>query len=164
MLSCVWLFATPWTADHQAPLSMDFSRQEWWNGSPFPSPGDLPDPGIKPSSPAFAHLCFSHIEDLVALRYAIFPHLYQYLLWVQVEWNNVHENIVFLPYWALLLEQCPWTSHPWSKGELQLFNKPLRWPSGLHNHIGFPISAHGRVDNYWNSFPCFLCAFVTGQF
>ena len=37
---------------------------------------------------------------------------------------------------------------PWSKGELQLFNKPLRWPSGFHNHIEFPISAHGRVDNY----------------
>ena len=45
-LSCVWLFGTPWTAPHQAPLSMGFSRQEYWNGLPFPSPGDLPDPGI----------------------------------------------------------------------------------------------------------------------
>ena len=101
--------------------------------------------------------------DLVALRYAIFPLLYQYLLWVPAEWSNVHENIQSsLPYWALLLGQCPWTLTPWSKGELQLFNKPLRWPSCLHNHIGSPISAHGRVDNYWNSSPCFLCAFVTG--
>ena len=44
--------ATPWTVAHQAPLSMGFSRQEYWNGLPFPSPGDLPDPGIEPGSPA----------------------------------------------------------------------------------------------------------------
>ena len=43
---------TPWTVAHQAPLSMDFSRQEYWSGLPFSSPGDLPDPGIKPRSPA----------------------------------------------------------------------------------------------------------------
>ena len=43
--------ATPWTAVHQAPLSMGFSRQEHWNVLPCPSPGDLPDPGIKPGSP-----------------------------------------------------------------------------------------------------------------
>ena len=46
------LTVTPWTAAHQAPLSMGFSRQEFWSGLPFPSPGDLPDPGIKPMSPA----------------------------------------------------------------------------------------------------------------
>ena len=51
-LSCIWLFATPWTVAHQAPLSMGFSRQEYWSGLPFPSPGDLPDPGIKPRPPA----------------------------------------------------------------------------------------------------------------
>ena len=49
-LSHVWLFATPWTVAHQAPLSMGFSRQEHWRGLPFPAPGDLPDPGIKPGS------------------------------------------------------------------------------------------------------------------
>ena len=43
---------TLWTVAHQAPPSMGFSRQEYWSGSPFPSPGDLPDPGIKPKSPA----------------------------------------------------------------------------------------------------------------
>ena len=51
-LSRVQLFATPWTVAHQAPPSMEFSRQEYWSGFPFPSPGDLPDPGIKPRSPA----------------------------------------------------------------------------------------------------------------
>ena len=48
--SRVQLFVTPWTVAHQAPLSMGFSRQEYWSGVPFPSPGDLPDPGIEPVS------------------------------------------------------------------------------------------------------------------
>ena len=43
---------TPWTVAHQAPLSMGFSRQEYWSGLPFPSPGDLPNPGVEPKSPA----------------------------------------------------------------------------------------------------------------
>ena len=47
----VQLFATPWTIAYQAPLSMELSRQEYWRGLPFPSPGDLPDPGIKPGTP-----------------------------------------------------------------------------------------------------------------
>ena len=50
--SCVQLFATPWTVTRQAPLSMQFPRQEHWSGLPFPSPGDLPHPGIEPRSPA----------------------------------------------------------------------------------------------------------------
>ena len=45
------VFVAPWTVACQAPLSMDFSRQEYWNGLPLPSPGDLPDPGIEPWSP-----------------------------------------------------------------------------------------------------------------
>ena len=49
-LSCVQLFATPWTVAHQAPLFMGFSWQEYWNGLPFPPPGDLPDRGIKLAS------------------------------------------------------------------------------------------------------------------
>ena len=47
----VWLFATPWTVVCQSPPSMGFPRQEYWSGLPFPSPGDLPNPGIKPGSP-----------------------------------------------------------------------------------------------------------------
>ena len=52
MTSCIWLFATPWTIARQALLSMGFFRQEYWSGLQFPSPGDLPDPGIKLASPA----------------------------------------------------------------------------------------------------------------
>ena len=51
-LSLVQLFATLWTVAYKAPLSMGFSRQEYWSGLPFPSPGDLPDPGIELESPA----------------------------------------------------------------------------------------------------------------
>ena len=51
-LSRVRLFATPWTIAYQAPPSMGFSRQDYWSGFPFPSPGDLPDPGLEPRSPA----------------------------------------------------------------------------------------------------------------
>ena len=57
VLSCVLLFVTPWTVACQAPLSTGFSKQEYWIRLPFPTPGDLPDPGIKPvslASPALA--------------------------------------------------------------------------------------------------------------
>ena len=50
--SCVQLFVTPWTVAHQALPSMGFPRQEYWSGLPYRTPGDLPDPGIKPRSPA----------------------------------------------------------------------------------------------------------------
>ena len=50
LFSHVWLFATQWTVAHQAPLSMGFFRKEYWNGLPFPPPGNLPNPGIEPTS------------------------------------------------------------------------------------------------------------------
>ena len=53
-LSRVQLFVTPWTVANQAPLSMGFSRQEYWTGLLFPPPGDLPNPGMEPMSPALA--------------------------------------------------------------------------------------------------------------
>ena len=53
-LSHVWLFATSWTVAHQSPPSMGFYRQEYWSGLPFPSPGNLPDPGTESASPSLA--------------------------------------------------------------------------------------------------------------
>ena len=58
-LSLVQLFVAPWTVAHQAPLSMGFSRQEYWSGLPFPSPGYHPDPGIQPRSHALNKKDFS---------------------------------------------------------------------------------------------------------
>ena len=52
VLSYAQVFAASWTVAQQAPLSMELSRQEYWSGLPFPLPGDLPDPGIEPVSPA----------------------------------------------------------------------------------------------------------------
>ena len=61
MLSCVWLIATLWTVACQAPLTMEIFRQEYWNGLPFPTPGDLPNPGIKPTSVADS-LLMCHLQ------------------------------------------------------------------------------------------------------
>ena len=59
MLSCVQFFVTPWIAARQAPLFLEFSWQEYWSGLPFPTPGDLSIPGIKPVSPALARKFFT---------------------------------------------------------------------------------------------------------
>ena len=56
MLSGVQVFVTPWTVAHQAPLSMEVFRHEYWSGLPLPPPGDLPDPGIEPASLASSAL------------------------------------------------------------------------------------------------------------
>ena len=73
-LSRVQVFASPWTIAHQAPQSMEFSRQEYWCGLLFPSPGDLPDPGMEPGSPTLQadalqyeslgkpYLCITHLN------------------------------------------------------------------------------------------------------
>ena len=58
-LSRVRLFAAPWTVAHQASLSMEFSRQEYWSRVSFPTPGDLPDPGIEPASTTLAGRFFT---------------------------------------------------------------------------------------------------------
>ena len=63
--SCMRLFAAPWTVAHQAPLPMEFSRQGYWSKVPFPTPGDLPDPGIEPASlvsPALAGGFFTTVQ------------------------------------------------------------------------------------------------------
>ena len=64
LLNCVQLFETSWTVAHRVPLFMEFSRQEYLHGFPFLSPGDLPDPGIKPTSlvsPALAGEFFTNV-------------------------------------------------------------------------------------------------------
>ena len=67
--SCLTL-VTPWSAAHQAPLSMEFSRQEYWSGWPFPPPEDLPNPGIELESPALqVDLALSHLESPAIHRY-----------------------------------------------------------------------------------------------
>ena len=72
-LSRVQLFATPWTVAYQASPSMGFPRQEYWSGLPFPSPGDLPNPGIEPRSPALeADAFIPHLKNLPNQGYCHF--------------------------------------------------------------------------------------------
>ena len=71
MLSCVWLFVTPWTLAQQAPLSMGFFRQEYWGGLPFPPPGDLPHQGIECTSPELQADSFPLAPPLAPLSSAI---------------------------------------------------------------------------------------------
>ena len=65
----VQLFVTPWTVAHQAPLSMEFSRQEYWSGLPLLSPGAIPDPGIEPGSPGLQVDSFTVREVRATLSY-----------------------------------------------------------------------------------------------
>ena len=97
-LSRVRLLATPWTVAYQPPSSMEFSRQEYWSGLPFLSPGDLPDPGIEPGSPAlqadalpyeppgkpYIHNCFCVCPSVsmcvcVYMYIHIYIHIYIYM-------------------------------------------------------------------------------------
>ena len=74
MLNRVWLFATSWMVTHQALLSTEFSKQDYWSGLPFPTPGDLPDPGIEPdspTSPALTDRIFITVRPWGILIYAI---------------------------------------------------------------------------------------------
>ena len=67
VLSYVWLYGTRWTAAVQAPLFMGSSRQEFWNGLSFPTPGDLPNPGIKTESPALASGFFTTVSPIICI-------------------------------------------------------------------------------------------------
>ena len=60
------LSAIPWTRARQAPLSVEFFRQEYWSGLPFPSPGDLPNLGIETASPAYIYI-YTHIKDAIII-------------------------------------------------------------------------------------------------
>ena len=88
--SHVWLFATPWTVASQAPLSMGFSRQESWSGVPFPIPGDLPNPGIEPTSPAFSALA-ADSSPLCCMAFC------KRILWEHLESQLLHP-MCWLPY------------------------------------------------------------------
>ena len=88
--SGVWFFVIPWTVSRQAPLSMKFSRQEYWSGLPFPTPGDLPNAGIKTTYPVLAGGFFT-TEKLwsILLKHivlSLFPFLPLFSLWAASLW------------------------------------------------------------------------------
>ena len=126
-------FTTTWTVFFQAPLSMGFSRQEYWSGVPFPSPGDLPNPGIKPESPTLQadSLPLSHqgslfnlvelasnIKDYASKCWSIWPCLecnayfiiwlqkycHKYL-WLSVKYKKLLKHILLLKQYKTLHKQ-----------------------------------------------------------
>ena len=113
MLSCVQLFVTPWTVAHQAPLSMKFSRQEYWCGLPFPSPGDLPNPGIAPTSLASlalagrfftptamweAHFYFLYVSLICPISLLLFPSLISYTSCFSLFQGKVTSSLALLGF------------------------------------------------------------------
>ena len=80
LLSHLQLFATPWTIPHQTPLSMEFSRKEYWSGLPFSFPGDPLDPGIEPASPAWAGRFFTIEPPGKPQNFIFFCTSYTYLV------------------------------------------------------------------------------------
>ena len=89
--SCVRFFATPWTVAHQAPLFMGFSRQEYWSGLPFPTPGGLPHLGSEPASftsPALAGRFFTTSTTWKAHVSIIVP-IYTYIVFLYVPYNCI---------------------------------------------------------------------------
>ena len=104
-LRCVRLFVTLWTVAHKAPPSMGFSRQEYWSGLPFPSPADLPDPVIKPRSPALqAYTLTSEppgkLEPSKILPSLVLPFSPEHLLFLQPRTLPLGKHD-FLPHFSL---------------------------------------------------------------
>ena len=92
----IWLFRTPWTVAHQAPLSMGFSRQEYWSWLPFAPPGDLPTSGIKIASSISLHcladfLPLSHLRSPLGITYSMHI-LTFYVLRVWFGWSEIRPN------------------------------------------------------------------------
>ena len=104
-LNPVWLFATPWTVACHIPLSVGFSRQEYWSGLPFPSPRDLPNPGIEPRSPSTPGRLFTvwatreaHClkAEAVMKKNTERRKIFVVLLWCSVQFNSVAQSCLTL--------------------------------------------------------------------
>ena len=140
-LSCVWLFATPWTVAYKPPPSMGFSRQEYWSGLPFPSPRDLPDSGIRPGSPALQ--TYALISEPPQHRYL----LPTWELYIQKLTRYLHLHDVWAPWlnqFSSVAQSCPTLMTTWpathqaslsitnSQGLLKLMSIEAVMPS---NHL-----------------------------
>ena len=101
LLSRVQLFATPWTIAYQTLLSMGFSRQEYWNALPFPSPGDIPNPGIEPESPALqADALTSEPPGAKQFR-STFKHPPTQIN--HLHFTSIHQELIFSQFEALAI-------------------------------------------------------------
>ena len=142
LLSRVWLFANPWTVAHQAPLSMGFSKQNYWTVLPFPSPGYLPDPGIKPKSLAMKadSLPSEHegspnweiVKDREAWRAADLGTL--------SDWTAQPQCNIAL--WSWVPPKEVKNSHP--QGQVRVsYSLEKQWPSGSGGFFLLPVLWNG---------------------
>ena len=121
-LSCVWLFVTPWTVAYQVPLSMGFSSQEYWSGLLFPSPEDLPDPGIEPRSPALQADALLSEPEVRKIHIFLHSHWWSHTV-TRLTWMVLKGTITFLSYIKnVLYIVCSW-SHKY-KRNFKLENIP----------------------------------------
>ena len=109
LLSDIWLFVALWTEPYQSPLSMDFSRREYWSGLPFPTPGDLRDSGIEPTffaSPVLVGRFFSTVLPGKPFSPSFFPFLtlpnLQWIKSTSIFWHPLHPvtPVVCSPGWS----------------------------------------------------------------
>ena len=157
-------FASPWTIACQAPLSMEFPRQEYWSRLPFPPPGDLPNPGIEPASPALADRFFpilSHIYIYIYVsisniytEFSIYKYIFIYYLYVYV---NIWASLVAQSVKNLPTVQETWVqSLSWAdplEKEMATHSTILAWkiswaeePGGLQS-MGSQGVGHDWVTN-----------------
>ena len=115
VLSCVWLFATPWTVAHQALLSMEFPRQEYWSGLPFPTPRDLLNSEVEPKCPAMAGRFFFFTTEIHLLFRNIHIHLVDYNLskakpgyhsFINFPTSYDHQHFLLIPQHKLESDNC----------------------------------------------------------
>ena len=124
VLSCIQLFAILWTVAYQAPLSMEFSKQKYWNGLPFPPPEDLLDPGIEPESLASSALAgrfFTNCATWEAINTGEI-----YFFWGNFPYGQMHEMIITVKaYYSHQKEQ---------KCSLECISWPLSSSTGFISH------------------------------
>ena len=110
-------FVTSWTGAHQTPLSMGFSRQEYWSGLLFPSPGDLPNPGIEPASPAFAGRFFTTEPPQTSYSLSFFSYKMgltatsQRRSLIEIKWDGAHGLLTYSSPFTFIQSWDPGT--PW---------------------------------------------------
>ena len=131
--SRVRLSATPWTVAHQAPPSLEFSRQEYWRGLPFPSPGDLPDPGIELGSPALQ-------ADALELYHLSHQESTSHLGGILVSTKQLQDIVMYILWGGTKTLSQGFTIVSW----LLLPLSPHLLPSQISKCLNFPLGTQGK--------------------
>ena len=160
LFSRVWLFATLWTIEHQALLSMGFSRQEYWSRLPCPPPGDLPDPGIEPKSPVSPALQANSLPlSLQGSKSTILQ--YKYLPQKRLSRKLMEKEIA--THSSTLAWKIPWTEEPGRLQSMGLQKVGHDWATSLSTFIHWrrkwqptPVILPGESQGQWSLVGCRL--------